>query len=103
MVKLQKIEKKKLAIYVIIIAAALALIGFLIYRNYFLADQGDLPALDTLGAGNKEEFKIKNGGNGHILDDGDIFNNPKFRALRNNSVTRTKKINIGKENPFEPY
>ncbi len=103
MLKIEEIEKKKLIAYTVIIAAVFAGIGFFIYKNYSLIDQNNPAEFDSIfSAGEEDYLEVKNNKSGYLLG-GDIFNDQKFRALQDNSITRTSKINIGRENPFEPY
>lgn len=103
MLKLQKIEKKKLIAYIGVIAVIFAGTGFFVYKNYILTAQNNPVESNDAFSSNKEELSaMQKNKNKHLLDS-DIFNNPKFQALQNNSITQTLKINTGKDNPFKPY
>lgn len=84
--------------------------GFFVYKNYSLtvknkpAEFNNILSIGNFKQSNinKEKPEIKDNKNDKISDI-DIFNDPKFRALQDNSISQTPKVNIGRENPFEPY
>jgi hypothetical protein len=109
----KKIEKKKLIIYIIIIGVMLSGTGFFIYKNYsittrkkapLISNPPDLKSAEQLDLGASEEVGVgvEIEESDQILDI-DILSDPKFRALKDNTVEKTSEIPAGKENPFEPY
>ncbi len=104
MLNIQNIEKKKLIIYIAIITVIIFIaIGFFVYKNYLSAvPDNPIKSDNILNINQVKLSKTQNDKKSHFLDN-TIFNNPKFRALQNNFVTPTSKINIGKKNPFKPY
>jgi hypothetical protein len=108
----KKMDKKRLTAYIVIIVTMFVSSGFLLYKNYFLTSSQeasesvnmlDLRKFDVL-LGKKDEQKSTNKEikEGEILG-GNIFNNPKFHALKDSFIRRTYEIKAGRGNPFEPY
>ncbi len=111
MFKIPKIQKKKTVIYIIVIIIMFSGTGFFIYKNFSLTsgssgngsdifDSADLKKIDI---DKKNGLNTKNGEKEKTILEYEIFNDPKFQALNDNSVSSTTKVNIGRENPFEPY
>jgi hypothetical protein len=122
MLKQKKIKKEKLIIYIIIMAVMFGGTGFFIYKNYSLTavkaptefsnifetdDFKKINISEEEGGGKGEiaeiaEIAAEDKRGDEILDTG-IFSDPKFRALKDNSVKQTDNIPVGRVVPFEPY
>ena len=113
MLKIRKINKKKLAINIVIMTIMFGGTGFFIYKNYALTShkqyvkQDEIFDLESfLDLEPKIEARINDEGekaelNEEILDM-NIFDDPKFKALKDNSI-EWEEVEAGRENPFEPY
>ena len=110
MLKPKKIDTKKVITYFIVIFIMFGGSVFFLYKNYKLTvgskleesrdlfekeEYGRLNIIDDSG----EEFNIKNKDSKTL--DVDIFSDPKYNNLKNNTPSKTSIITIGKKNPFE--
>ncbi len=123
MLIISKISKKKIIVYVIIIIIMFSGTGYFLYKNYEVAGPTDEPELSEADLAElarldklvetergqatstnskkiiKEEIKeegVKTEENPYYIS---IFDNPRFKSLRDNSVSSSSPP-TGKENPF---
>jgi len=108
----KKIETKKLILFIFIIFAMLSGTGFFLYKNYTLtSSQGDITmdipveegllADDKSGKTSSPAVKSKNILQNQTIIDLDILSDPKFKELREGSIS-TVDFKAGKKNPFAP-
>jgi len=101
--------KKKAIIYCIAIALILTGAGVLIYQKRVSAPKNAVQDAegnfrdDSRRAGMVKELNsaaVSGVGRDALIG---IFNDPKFRALKDNSVGTPPAVNVGRNNPFQPY
>lgn len=109
MLKSKKINAKKMIMYFIIMLVMFGGSIFFLYKNYKLTvgnkfkESRDLfekeyGELGIVGDGGQE---VDVNGYGKNMLDINIFNDPKYSKLKDNTPLKTSEISIGKQNPFE--
>lgn len=114
----KKIEKKKMIFYVLVIAIMLSLSFFLIVKSLNLnispvSDETMIinspedeatndPTSDKEPVSSKKDNEDLDSQEMKRVFDTGILRNDKFKELRDDSLSRGEKVEIGKRDPFSP-
>lgn len=114
MLKRKKIDKKKLIVYILIMAIMFSGTGFFIYKNYQLTSNRQLTDFSNVFKSddfinlnldlddNEEQGAVEEEAESNGVLKINIFKDPKFQALKNSFISSISNMQIGKKNPFEP-